>query len=59
MSGWRGNPALPNGMFYEGVWSGCKFFYGATGAQSSTIPAFDASLGVTHASGPLSDYLQV
>lgn len=59
MSGWRGNPALPNGMFYEGVWSDPNFFYGETGAQSSIVPAFDAALGVTHASGPLSDYLQV
>uniref|UniRef100_A0A0C9S6T7 TSA: Wollemia nobilis Ref_Wollemi_Transcript_14320_1605 transcribed RNA sequence n=2 Tax=Wollemia nobilis TaxID=56998 RepID=A0A0C9S6T7_9CONI len=59
LSGWRGNPAVPNGMIYEGVWDEPKFFYGETGAQSSILPAFDAALGVTHPSGALSDYLQV
>jgi indoleamine 2,3-dioxygenase len=47
--GWAGNPALPNGVFYEGVaqWQdrGQKF-RGETGAQSAIIPTLDAALGI-------------
>jgi indoleamine 2,3-dioxygenase len=47
--GWAGNPALPNGVIYEGVAAfdgrGQKF-RGETGAQSAIIPTIDVALGV-------------
>lgn len=55
--GWKNNPALPNGLLYEGVWPEPKFFRGETGAQSTIIPTFDAFLGVYHADDPLKAYL--
>lgn len=58
--GWKDNPALPEGIVYEGVdeYQGRpQRFRGETGAQSSIIPALDAALGVTHAEGPLTHYL--
>src|SRR5581483_8711648 len=58
--GWKNNPALPNGMVYEGVQAyhgEPQFFRGETGAQSSIIPALDAVLGVTHRDDPLKAYL--
>ena len=58
MAGWRDNPALPEGLVYEGVvgegvgGGECRLqLYGETGAQSSVVPAFDAALGVTHEAG--------
>lgn len=58
--GWKNNPALPNGLIYDGVteYAGKgQMFRGETGAQSSIVPAIDAVLGVTHAPGTLNDYL--
>ena len=58
--GWKNNPALPNGMTYEGVdaYDGKgQLFRGETGAQSSIVPALDAVLNVEHAPDPLRDYL--
>lgn len=58
--GWKDNPALPEGIVYEGVkeYGGKpQRFRGETGAQSSIIPSLDAALGVTHAEGPLTHYL--
>lgn len=55
--GWKNNPALPNGLLYEGVWPEPKLFRGETGAQSTIIPTFDAFLGVHHADDPLKTYL--
>ncbi len=58
--GWKDNPALPDGIVYEGVkeYGGKPQRYrGETGAQSSIIPSLDAALGVTHAEGPLTHYL--
>jgi indoleamine 2,3-dioxygenase len=58
--GWKDNPALPQGIVYEGV---AEFhdkpqqFRGETGAQSSIIPSLDAALGVRHEAGPLTHYL--
>jgi indoleamine 2,3-dioxygenase len=58
--GWKDNPALPQGLVYEGV---TEFdgrpqqFRGETGAQSSIIPSLDAGLGVTHEDDPLRHYL--
>lgn len=47
--GWEGNPALPNGVAYEGVanWKGSgQKFRGETGAQSSVVPSLDAALSI-------------
>lgn len=58
--GWKDNPALPNGLIYEGV---TEFqhqpqqYRGETGAQSSIVPSFDALLGVEHENDPLRVYL--
>jgi indoleamine 2,3-dioxygenase len=59
--GWRNSPTLPNGLIYEGVefYKGQpQQFRGETGAQSSIVPCFDAGLGITHAPGLLTTYLQ-
>ncbi|MCS6894600.1 MAG: indoleamine 2,3-dioxygenase [Bacteroidia bacterium] len=58
--GWKNNPALPNGLRYEGVaaYSQPQQFRGETGAQSSIIPALDAALGIQHADDPLRAYLR-
>ena len=63
MSGWRGNPLLPNGLVYEGVGDTgnnvTMMIYGETGAQSAIIPAVDALLGIEHQAGTwLTDYLR-
>jgi indoleamine 2,3-dioxygenase len=58
--GWKNNPALPNGIIYEGVseYQGIpQKFRGETGAQSAIIPALDAALVVTHEDDPLKRYL--
>ena len=58
--GWKNQPALPNGLLYDGVAAyGGKpqQFRGETGAQSSIVPALDALLGVPHANDPLRAYL--
>ncbi len=58
--GWKDNPALPDGIVYEGVddYRGApQRLRGETGAQSSIIPALDAALDVVHAEGPLTHYL--
>ena len=58
--GWRDNPALPNGLIYEGVErfnSEGQAFRGQTGSQSSIVPSMDALLGIGHANDPLREYL--
>lgn len=58
--GWKNNPALPNGLVYEGVSeysSTGQFFRGETGAQSGIIPSLDGFLGVGHKDDPLKAYL--
>jgi len=57
MSGWRGNPALPQGLVYEGVSEEPVQLYGETGAQSSILHAFDAALGIQHPEDWLKSYL--
>ncbi len=58
--GWKGNPALPEGLIYEGVE---KFkgkpqeFRGQTGSQSSIVPVMDALLGIAHENDPMREYL--
>lgn len=59
--GWKDNPALPNGLIYEGVedYQGKpQKFKGETGAQSSIIPSLDAALGIDHENTPLKAHLQ-
>jgi indoleamine 2,3-dioxygenase len=58
--GWKNNPALPDGLIYEGV---AKFggkpqaFRGQTGSQSSIVPAMDGLFQVVHESDPLREFL--
>jgi indoleamine 2,3-dioxygenase len=61
MFGWRGNPALPGGMIYEGVdeFGGTPVeFFGETGAQSTVIPSLDAALGIAHEPDEMRVYLR-
>lgn len=58
--GWKDNPAVPNGVVYEGIeaYGGeAQKFRGETGAQSGIIPAIDAALGVAHERDKLRVYL--
>lgn len=58
--GWTDNPALPEGLVYEGVAQTRgrpQRFRGQTGSQSSIVPVMDALLGVGHAQDPLRSYL--
>lgn len=58
--GWKDNPAMPNGIIYEGVeryGTEGQAFRGQTGSQSSIVPAMDALMGVGHATDPLREYL--
>ncbi|MBK7161231.1 MAG: indoleamine 2,3-dioxygenase [Sphingomonadales bacterium] len=58
--GWKNNPAMPEGLVYEGV---SKFagkpqaFRGQTGSQSSIVPAMDGLFQVVHESDPLREFL--
>jgi indoleamine 2,3-dioxygenase len=58
--GWKGNPALPEGLIYEGVekyGNKPQPFRGQTGSQSSIVPTMDALLGISHENDPLREYL--
>lgn len=58
--GWKDNPALPEGLLYEGVeeyHQQRQKFKGETGAQSSIIPSLDAALGIEHEESPLKNHL--
>ncbi len=58
--GFKDNPALPNGVVYQGVEvfsEQGQFFRGQTGSQSSIVPTMDALLKVNHAADPLRSYL--
>lgn len=58
--GWKDQPALPDGVVYEGVEAlggRPQKFRGETGAQSSIIPSLDAALGISHKADPLRAYL--
>ena len=59
--GWKDQPALPQGLLYEGVeaFHGQRQrFRGETGAQSGIIPCLDALLGVEHKNDVLREYLR-
>ena len=56
--GTKNNPAVPNGVVYEGCFDNQpQHFRGETGAQSSIVPALDGLLGVSHQNDPLKEYL--
>ncbi len=56
--GTKNNPAVPNGMVYEGCYNGqAQFFRGETGAQSGIVPTLDGLLGIRHQDDPLKEYL--
>lgn len=58
--GWKGNPAMPDGLVYEGVekYAGRpQAFRGQTGSQSSIVPTMDALLGIAHENDPLREFL--
>lgn len=58
--GWKGNPALPQGLIYQGVaeFAGKpQAFCGQTGSQSSIVPVMDALLGIDHEQDPLRHFL--
>jgi indoleamine 2,3-dioxygenase len=58
--GWANNPALGEGLVYQGVekFAGKpQAFRGQTGSQSSIVPAMDALFGVGHSDDPLKRFL--
>lgn len=58
--GWKNNPALGEGLIYEGVaetGNEPQTFRGQTGSQSSIVPTMDSLLGISHANDPLREYL--
>jgi indoleamine 2,3-dioxygenase len=57
---WKNNPALPDGLIYEGVdaYGGKpQKFRGETGAQSAIVPTMDALFNITHVRDPLWEFL--
>ena len=58
--GWKDNPALPDGIVYEGVaetGGRPQAFRGQTGSQSSIVPSMDALFGIGHEDDPLKAFL--
>lgn len=58
--GWKGNPAIGEGLVYEGVekYQGKpQLFRGQTGSQSSIVPTMDALMGISHENDPLREFL--
>lgn len=58
--GWKNNPAMPDGLIYEGVerlGGKPQAYRGQTGSQSSIVPAMDALFQVVHQSDPLREFL--
>ncbi|XP_062995266.1 indoleamine 2,3-dioxygenase 2-like [Elgaria multicarinata webbii] len=47
-SGWKDNPALPEGLVYEGLCEAPLSYSGGSAAQSTTLHAFDELLGIRH-----------
>ncbi|NXG60224.1 I23O2 dioxygenase, partial [Hemiprocne comata] len=48
LSGWKDNPAMPDGLIYEGVCDQPMAFSGGSAAQSTILHAFDELLGIRH-----------
>ncbi|MEO5866487.1 MAG: indoleamine 2,3-dioxygenase [Sphingomonas sp.] len=60
INGWKNNPAMPEGLIYEGVerFGGKpQPFRGQTGSQSSIVPTMDALFQVTHTNDELREFL--
>ncbi len=56
--GTKNNPAMPEGLKYEGCFEGKgQFFRGETGAQSAIVPTIDGLLGIQHENDMLKEYL--
>jgi indoleamine 2,3-dioxygenase len=58
--GWANNPALGEGLVYEGVdrfLGNAQAYRGQTGSQSSIVPSMDALFGVHHSADPLKSFL--
>ena len=61
LHGWKNNPALPDGLLYQGVTShGNKpqQFRGESGAQSAIVPSLVAALDIRHTETTFSPYLK-
>ena len=60
LSGWKGNPKLPDGLLYEGVWDEPKQFAGGSAGQSSIFQCLDALLGIkqTSGGGPAAEFIK-
>ncbi|HEY9750625.1 MAG TPA: hypothetical protein V6C63_18230, partial [Allocoleopsis sp.] len=57
---WKNNPALPEGLIYEGVEAYShqpQHFRGETGAQSAIVPTMDALFNITHEPDLLREFL--
>lgn len=57
---WKDNPALPQGLWYDGVAAygdRPQMFRGSSGAQSSIVPSIHAALGISYASDPLQQHM--
>lgn len=48
---WKDNPAMPEGLVYEGVATEPLRYSGGSAAQSSVLQAFDEFLGIRHCKG--------
>ncbi|XP_036608804.1 indoleamine 2,3-dioxygenase 2 isoform X2 [Trichosurus vulpecula] len=48
LSGWKDNPAIPEGLIYEGVSEEPLKYSGGSAAQSTVFHAFDELLGICH-----------
>ncbi|KAM6035030.1 indoleamine 2,3-dioxygenase 2 isoform 1-T1 [Theristicus caerulescens] len=48
LSGWKDNPAMPDGLIYEGVSNEPMAYSGGSAAQSTVLHAFDELLGIRH-----------
>uniref|UniRef100_A0A8C6J308 Uncharacterized protein n=1 Tax=Melopsittacus undulatus TaxID=13146 RepID=A0A8C6J308_MELUD len=46
--GWKDNPAMPDGLIYEGVSDEPMEYSGGSAAQSTILHAFDELLGIRH-----------
>lgn len=51
LSRWKDNPAMPEGLVYEGVATEPLRYSGGSAAQSSVLQAFDEFLGIRHCKG--------
>lgn len=58
--GWKNNPALPDGLIYQGVAAygeQPQKFRGETGAQSAIVPTMDALFNIAHEHDQLWEFL--